>query len=166
VAPTRELAGAATTFSSMDNAVVRYDTDELYASGYGQPSILVFDRTTTGDVAPKRSIVGAATQLKYPVDKFFDYAHDELIVIDAQGGILVFPIGATGDVAPTRQIAGNTSLAYDCEGGAFNPTTGEIFAACGNTVVVFDRTATGDVAPKRSFTVTAMTAIHDVGLMR
>ncbi len=92
-------------------------------------------------------------------------------MIDGNAGVLVFGIGETGDVDPLRQIIGNTSLASGCQGGAYNPTTDEIFVACeGTGILVFNRTDDGDVMAKRMIpiagTINQLGDAHDVALAR
>jgi hypothetical protein len=127
--------------------------DEMFVTNLGNNSVTVYARTANGNVAPVRTIVGAATGLNSPVGLAVDTVNNELIVANnGTPSITVYARTANGNVAPLRTIAGSaTSLA-----GAFGlgldtvnnelvvPSQGE------NSIMVFARTANGNVAPLRT----------------
>jgi DNA-binding beta-propeller fold protein YncE len=68
VAPARTIAGAATTLGNNYGQLwLDAASDRLYVANYGTNAVLVFVASTAnGNVAPVRSIVGAATLLSGP----------------------------------------------------------------------------------------------------
>jgi hypothetical protein len=59
--------------------------DELYIADAGFDSILVYPRTATGNTAPLRKIIGAATGLTGPGFLAVDLVHNELVVANLIG---------------------------------------------------------------------------------
>jgi len=158
VAPSRTIAGPATTLSLTDGASVFFDTTDnrLYVSSGN--SILVFDNAgaATGNVAPSRTLSGAATTLSGASGVHVDTARNKLYVASySSDRILVFDnaSAATGNIAPSRTIAGvNTTL--DTPVGIFVDTvTDRLYVAnlFGNSVLVFDNASAraGNIAPDR-----------------
>ncbi len=166
VAPIRTLSGSATGIEGPIGIMVDLVHDELVISNYkvaGNGSITVFPRTANGNVAPLRTIQGAATGFDKPQGLAVDLAHDELIVANSffftasAGSILVFPRTASGNVAPIRQIGGPTSGVCNPIGLVFDAVHDEVAvsnshastASCPLTVATYARTANGDVPPIR-----------------
>jgi DNA-binding beta-propeller fold protein YncE len=68
-------------------------------------SVLVFNYTDQGDVAPKRVLTGPKTMIKNPTGIWIDAKNNELWVANfGNHTATVYPIGASGDVAPKRMI--------------------------------------------------------------
>src|SRR5262249_27183046 len=68
-------------------------------------SILVFDETADGDVAPKRVIKGPKSLVKSPTGVFYDPKHDELWSANfGNHTATAFKATASGDAAPLRVI--------------------------------------------------------------
>jgi hypothetical protein len=117
------------------------------------PSVTVFSADASGDVAPLRTITGAATTLTSPVG--VTATGDQIIVCDAGANALdVFPLTADGNVAPARRIAGpSTGLATPL---GVAVSGGEIFVSQSSqgrgAILVFPLAAAGDVAPVRTIT--------------
>jgi hypothetical protein len=115
VAPTRRINGALTKLSS-DYAMTVFNHEIFVASTTTPPTtstILVFPTTATGNVAPTREIVGAATLMSGDLGSMTVY-NNELFVADINNSqVLVFPVNASGNVAPSRVITNIT--AYDVE---------------------------------------------------
>jgi len=77
--------------------------NELFVANNGDNSILVFARTATGNVQPKRVIRGAVTGIKGPMGVAI--ADDEIWVANfGDHTALVFPRMAAGNVAPRRVV--------------------------------------------------------------
>src|SRR5262249_180581 len=151
------------------SAVVNPLTDEIYVSGFEAGKVMVFDRTATGNLAPKRELTGANTLMVNPFELIALPERNQLIAPDESPDILLFALDATGHVAPTRPITGATTLIADTEGFAYDPVADEIFVAdATNGILVFDRTSNGDVAPKRQISgnLTGFNGVDDVALAR
>ena len=68
-------------------------------------SILVFDSSADGDVAPFRVLEGAHTGIKNPTGLFLDTKNNELWVTNfGNHTVTVYPSGAEGDTPPLRTI--------------------------------------------------------------
>ena len=76
-------------------------SDEIFVANNGDSSVLVFARTASGNVQPKRVIRGPATGIKGPMGVAI--AKDEIWVANfGTHTALVFPRLAAGNVAPRR----------------------------------------------------------------
>jgi DNA-binding beta-propeller fold protein YncE len=117
------------------------------------PSIVVHNRTDSGNAPAVRIIQGSATQLDWPTGLAFDAERRELYVAnDAGSSVLVFDANARGNAAPKRVLKGpKTDLA--------NPTSvfvdaknGELWVANfgGHTLTVYPLAASGNTAPTRT----------------
>jgi DNA-binding beta-propeller fold protein YncE len=127
--------------------------EEIFvANGFGN-SITVYRRTATGNTAPKRNLVGAATGLNGPSGVVVDELNNELIVVNASMpySITVYPRLATGNTAPLRTITGASTLLNVPRGVAVDAVNNEIIVVnrSGFAVNVYSRTASGDAAPLR-----------------
>ena len=68
-------------------------------------SILVFNVTDSGDVAPKRVIQGPKTNLRNPTGVWVDLKNNEVWAANFMNhSATVYPLNASGDVAPLRII--------------------------------------------------------------
>jgi DNA-binding beta-propeller fold protein YncE len=75
--------------------------DEIFIANNGDNSVLVFARTASGNVQPKRVIRGPQTGIKGPMGVFV--AKDEIWVANfGDHTALIFPRQAAGNVAPRR----------------------------------------------------------------
>ena len=109
ITPSRTIAGPATTLLGPQNVFVDVTTNRLYVANELGNAILVFNNASTanGDIAPTRTISGAATTFNFPTDVFVDMANDKLYVANLDGNsILVFNNASTasGNVGPDRTI--------------------------------------------------------------
>ena len=81
--------------------------NEIFVANSGSNSILVFDRTANGDVAPIRKIEGPATKLRKPVGLFVDVKNDEVWATSPElHTATVYRRTAQGNVAPVRILRG------------------------------------------------------------
>jgi DNA-binding beta-propeller fold protein YncE len=120
---------------------------------FNSPSITVYPRAGSGDVAPLRVIQGPKTRLDWPAGVAVDPERNEIFVAnDGGNSVLVFPRSAHGDVAPIRSIEGPVT-------GLGSPTSvfvdarhDELWVAnWGNySATVYRREAAGNVAPLRT----------------
>ena len=124
-APKRMLKGANTQFGDYAGGLA-YDAAarKLYVGAYTtnvdlshSARVLVFDDSANGNVAPSRTVAGAATGLELPATSYIgglaiDPEHQHLIVSvtdynsAAANKLLVFALGASGNTAPLQTIAG------------------------------------------------------------
>lgn len=157
VAPTQNIVGAATGLG-FPRRVVLDSTLNIYIAnapaGPALHSITVYAPAATGNVAPLRTISGAATGLTGVDGLAIDgggnlFAANCAACFHSSGsdGILIFAPGANGNVAPTNTIAGAattlnapTALTFDANGNL-------LVSNGGGSVTTFAPGATGNVAP-------------------
>jgi len=117
------------------------------------PSIRVFSRTASGDVAPLRVIEGPHTQLRMPQGVAVDSESDQILVAnDGGNSILFFPRTAQGDMAPVRTIEGPATGVKNPNGVAVDAAHNEVWVTNwgDHSATVYPRTAQGNVAPLRT----------------
>ena len=169
-APSRTIVGPNTGFTDPLGpfGVASTATGELLVTDVQAHSVSVFAAGATGDVAPVRTIKGAATGLfrPYGVALLADgkIAVSHATLVENQGQISVFAADADGDVAPVRTIVGeNTRLVLPTglavlSDGSFAVVNGEVTDGEGNPtdplggkiVNIFAPDASGNTAPVRS----------------
>lgn len=125
--PIRTIAGSNTGLDGTGGYSLAYSklSGRIYAGSFtGQPKVLVFDSHANGNVAPLRTITGAATGLRPYIGSLAgNPATGEIFVLsaDAQSAavITVYPQLANGNAAPSRTIndstasfTGNTTIAF------------------------------------------------------
>jgi len=168
VAALRQLAGPLTQLDNPGGFAYRSATDELYLAEHTPlptmtGEILVFPRTTDGNVAPSRVIAGPSTQLGTFVSSVA--AHPVLPEIYAlvgtadgdgsAGSIVTFAASDAGDAIPLRVISGSQTLLRNNNGFEYDPRTDEfvvftnVYGSGTPALLFFPRTATGDIAPSR-----------------
>jgi DNA-binding beta-propeller fold protein YncE len=119
---------------------------------YLPPSITVYPRDASGDVAPMRVIQGPKTQLNWPTALSLDTKRGEICVANDTGdSILVFNIDDSGNVAPKRMIKGPQSMVKSPTGVFYDWEHDEVWVSnFGNhTATVYKATASGDAPPLR-----------------
>ncbi|MEP6801208.1 MAG: hypothetical protein ABJC07_04685, partial [Acidobacteriota bacterium] len=82
--------------------------DEIFVSNSNGNSVTVYTRTGSGNLAPLRTLAGAATGLVSPSGLAVDAVNDELFVVNITFpySVTVYPRTANGNVAPLRTLAG------------------------------------------------------------
>jgi hypothetical protein len=134
--PARVLSGALTELREPHGLWIDETRDILYVANRLPSSgvysaVVAFHNASlaTGNIAPDRSIAGAATKLDQPFNVFVDEARDYLYIANANGadanrGIVIYhnASGQDGDVAPHRQIAGSSTPFYST-----HPTVHNVF---------------------------------------
>lgn len=156
----RRIRGERTGLADPKGLSVDLVNDEIFGTSGGlrydvgpaAPSITVYSRTASGNVAPLRRVQGPRTGLSLPQHIHVDAANNEMAI--ANGGahsISVFARDADGDAAPLRTIAGALTGLKDPTGVFIDAVHDEILVTSwGNhTIRVYPRTADGDVAPLR-----------------
>lgn len=116
------------------------------------PSITVYPKDASGDVAPIQTISGPKAMLDWPTALAFHAGRNELFVAnDTTHTITVYKGDATGDVAPIRVLKGPKTNIKNPTGVAVDEKNNELWVAnFGNhSATVYDITADGDMAPKR-----------------
>jgi len=127
--------------------------NELFVSNTGGNSVTVYSRTANGNIAPTRTLSGAATGLAHPTGIVADTVNSELVVGNNFGqSVTVFGVSASGNTAPTRTLSGTaTGIAFPA-GVAVDTANNELFVANngGASVTVYARTANGNASPLRT----------------
>jgi DNA-binding beta-propeller fold protein YncE len=117
------------------------------------PSVRVFSRTATGDVAPLRVIEGPNTRLNLPQGIAVDVERD-LIAVANDGGdsVLFFNRTAAGDVEPVYTLEGPATGLKNPSGIWIDTKHNELWVANwgDHSATVYSRTARGNVAPLRT----------------
>jgi hypothetical protein len=159
----REITGASTGLNDPHGNFVDNVNNETFATNEGHilgappalPSITVYNRTDTGNVAPKRTIQGTSTGLNIPKLIHVDLTNNEMAV--ANGGndsITIYNRLDNGNIAPKRTISGALTGLSNPTGVFIDAVNNELLVAnWGNhTITVYSRTANGNVAPLRTIT--------------
>ena len=132
-------------------AAPAFAQDEMFVTN--ATSITVYARTANGNVAPVRTLAGAATGLNFPVGVAVDLVNNELIVANAgNDSVTVYARTASGNTAPLRTIGGPITGLNHPDGLALDLVNNELVVAnaLGNSITVHARTADGNVAPVRT----------------
>ena len=140
--------------------------NELYVVSTDPNAIKVFSRTADGEVAPIRTIEGAATGLDFTSGIFVDLLHDEIFVaaITTQS-VRVFPRLADGNVAPIRTLTGPATGFVFPQWLFVSNTHDELYVSDRVGVVsVFSRTANGNTSPIRMLSGDMTTLVHPQGV--
>ena len=171
ISPRRTLGGSATptptptltgTPTATPTPTPAAPTTRLYVSNQNTNSIAVFSSalSTTGNVAPSATIVGAATTFNGPQYMAFDSAHDRLFVANTGAEtVLVFDSAstATANVAPTRTIGGPISGLISPSDVAYDATNDRLYVLDVTDILVYNTISnpavTGDRAPDRDILV-------------
>jgi DNA-binding beta-propeller fold protein YncE len=117
------------------------------------PSVRIFARTASGDVAPLRSIQGPHTKLSLPQGVFVDPESGQILVAnDGGNSILFFARTAEGDVAPVRTLEGPATGINTPNGVAVDSVHHEIWVSnwATHSATVYPIDAQGNTAPLRT----------------
>ncbi len=116
------------------------------------PSITVFRKDASGDVAPLRVIQGPKTGLDWPTSIAVHPDRGELFVAnDTADTVTVYRTTDNGDVAPIRVLKGPKSMIKNPTGVALDLVHNELWVANfgSHSATVFPVDAAGDPSPKR-----------------
>jgi fibronectin type 3 domain-containing protein len=145
----RAIFGASTTLSFATGLAVDAIHDEIFVTDGNTSSVLVFNRSGNGNVAPVRTIAGASTGLINPEAIQYDSIADQLVVANGDSAFLFFPRTASGNVAPLR-----TELITHGSAFALDASNQELivpgFQPGFQKVSVYSSTATGTPTPLRT----------------
>jgi hypothetical protein len=148
VVPAATISGVATTLLGPTFLTLDAAADRLYVANRDDVSILVFDNISTknGNVAPSRTIAGAATTFAAPTDVALDKGRDLLYVADGTD-VLVFDSASTrsGNVAPLHTIGTGLTVSAIF----IDATNNRLFVAdqLGNAIAVYDNASTLNGSP-------------------
>ena len=116
------------------------------------PSITVYRKDATGNVAPLQVIQGPNTLLNWPTDIAVHPGRGEIFVANDTGHtVTVYRTGADGNAAPIRVLQGPNSLIEHPVGVKVDLMNNELWVANlgSHSATVYDITANGDATPKR-----------------
>jgi 6-phosphogluconolactonase (cycloisomerase 2 family) len=159
--PIQTISGSNTGLSDIYGIALDAAGDIYVASaaqnGPGAQSVNVFAPGATGNVAPMRTISGAATLLSEPIGVAVDPTGNLYVVNQAGSGtaVDVFAPNANGNVPPIQTIAGsNTGLNASAYGVAWHhgpPAVGRIYVTeASPAVAIFRANQTGNVTPAKT----------------
>jgi len=126
---------------------------ELFVTNFDGDSITVYKRTDSGNTAPLRTLVGAATGLDGPDGLVLDLINNELLVANNDiNSITVYKRTDSGNTAPIRTLVGAATGLNFPRDLAVDLTNNELFVSNigNNSITVYNRTDSGDTAPLRT----------------
>jgi hypothetical protein len=133
VAPKRVLSGPDTGFQEQGirgMATVAIDPIHNVLVVNHRNSLLIFDRTASGNAKPLRVISGPKSGVA-SISSFQVYAQKGWIVAGGQGGFIgVWSIEDNGDVPPRWKIPVNDLTGYTASGIALDPAHKEVLLSC------------------------------------
>jgi len=156
--PLRTIQGANTKLNNPVSIAFDAVADELFVDSYdiagpNLPGFLVFNRTDSGNVAPKRFVSGASTQFgTFTNYVTVDRTDGELFAQGDNGlGIVVFNLTDNGNVAPKRNLTGSSTGISSIGGIIVDHANNRLIASNqpgggGDSLRAFPRTATGNTA--------------------
>jgi DNA-binding beta-propeller fold protein YncE len=165
-AASRTVTGGLTTLNAPRGIAVDMVRNQIYVANTGADAILVFNstRSATGNIAPNRTITGAATTLSGPSALFFDVVNDRLYVANtAANTILMFNNASTanGNVVPSRTLVGTATTLNAPYGVFVDITRNKLYVINGgaDSILGFNNAAmaSGNTAPNRTISGVATT---------
>jgi DNA-binding beta-propeller fold protein YncE len=138
-------------------------------------SVIVYDKTPSGDFVAVRTISGDSTALSAPVGIAVHSTREEIFVTNfTNNSITVYPRTAEGNVQPLRTISGDMTTLDSPRAIAIDTVHDEISVTNrGARITVFSVTADGNAAPIRTisfaepaeFEGIALDTMHDETLV-
>jgi DNA-binding beta-propeller fold protein YncE len=122
------------------------------SGSFHPPSITVYHKDASGDVAPLRVIQGPKTLMDWPTAFAVHPDRGEIFVANDTGDIVtVYKEDANGDVAPIRTLKGPRTMIKNPTGIALDLPNNELWVANfgSHSATVFRIDANGNVTPKR-----------------
>jgi hypothetical protein len=158
VAPVRVISGSNTKLSNPISVGYNPSTDEVFVDSYDVggsqiPGVLVFNRTDSGNVAPKRFISGSNTQFgTFTNYVALDVPNGELFAQGDNGqGVVVFNLTDSGNVAPKRNLTGSSTDITSIGGIVVDDVNNRLLVTNQDSldlaVFAFARTASGNTPP-------------------
>ena len=167
-APVRVIQGPKTRIqgpANLGNDRVTVDpvNNEIYIPSVPD-SILVFDRTANGDVAPKRIITGPDTGFRGMPTVAVDPVHN-VLVANSNNSLLIFDRTANGNAKPKAVIRGPKSGVAQISSFQIYAPKGWIIAnAQGGAIGAWSVADNGDVAPRWKIPVQQLTGYVASGI--
>jgi hypothetical protein len=177
-APLRYIQGPHTQIlgtgrGALDAVQVDPVNNEIYLP-VASNSLLVFDRTANGDVAPKRVLHGPDTLIDFPDPEgaalpnvAVDPVHDLLIVpsrVGRRSALLIFDRTASGNAKPKRIITGPKTQLGGGKPHIYAPKGWIIASAAGGSIGVWNINDSGVAAPRWRIPVTKITGMNVNGV--
>jgi DNA-binding beta-propeller fold protein YncE len=173
--PSRVIAGATTTLNGPSALFFDMFNDRLYVANTTANTILVFNSasTTSGDVAPDRTLAGVDTTLNAPYGVFVDATRNKLYVINnGANSILAFDDAASvsGNTVPARTISGVSTTLSGPSGGALDVLQDRLYVAntVSDSILVFNdigaNATSGNMPPNRTLAAAALNQPLDLYL--
>ena len=178
----RTISGSLTGLADPHGVFIDTSANEIYVVNSGEslvtvaglpvgatasPSITVYARTATGNVAPLRTIQGTNTGLDHARPLFVDSGRHEIVVADGSptDAILFFDQNGNGNVAPLRVIQGDKTGLSNPTGVFVDGVNNELLVAnWGNhTITVYPRGAGGNLKPLRVISPTKSRVSAGIG---
>jgi DNA-binding beta-propeller fold protein YncE len=154
VPPLRTIAGPSSTGLAGAFAVVvdTVNNELTVLTPNGGGVVTVYARTANGNVAPLRSISGAATGMDTPRGLALDIVNDELFVANFDNSITVYARTANGNAVPKRTLVGAATGLNAPRGLVVDSVNNELIVAnaVGPSVTVYSRGASQNTAPLRT----------------
>jgi WD40 repeat protein len=126
--------------------------------------VLVFARDANGDVAPKRILSGADTQIRSVAAVAADPLHDRLIV-NSGNALLIFNRTASGNTKPLAVIQGPKSGVANISSFQVYPEKGWIIGAGSDgSICAWSVNDNGDIPPKWRIPVQKLTGYVASGI--
>jgi sugar lactone lactonase YvrE len=160
-APVRAISGAQTGLGTtwvigspapLDAGIAFDAAGNLYVASTQNSAILVFAPGVSGDVAPIRTISGAATGLNGPRQITFDAAGGLWVANRPANSVTEYAPGASGNVSPLVTMTGPATginkpwgVTFDADGCLWVANAGPA-----NAIVVFMRPFTTNQVPKQT----------------
>lgn len=173
-APLRVISGSNTKLNNPISVGYNPSTDEVFVDSYDVggaqvPGILVFNRTDSGNVAPKRFISGSNTQFgTFTNYVALDVPNGELFAQGDTGkGVVVFNLTDSGNVAPKRNLTGLSTDISSIGGIVVDDANNRLLVTDQSSnfaVLAFARTANGDTSPLSSISGPATGLSNPFGL--
>jgi hypothetical protein len=145
--PAATISGANTTLNSPSFMTLDTAADRLYVANTGDLSVVIFDgvSTKTGNVniAPTRTIAGAATGLLLPTDVALDKGRDLLYVAD-DIDIFVFTSASAAATNGNVPFARDISPGFTVSAIFLDATNNRLFVAdqAADAIAIFDNAST------------------------
>ena len=145
--PAATISGANTTLKSPSFMTLDAAADRLYVANTGDLSVVIFDaistRTGIANIAPTRTIAGAATGLLQPTDVALDKTRDMLYVAD-DIDIFVFNSASASTTNGNVAFARDISPGFTVSAIFIDSTNNRLFVAdqAADAVAIFDNAST------------------------
>jgi DNA-binding beta-propeller fold protein YncE len=150
--PGAQLEGRAARGAKKANWPTPRENNIPGSGKFQPPSITVYEKDASGDVAPLRVISGPKTLMNWPTAIAVHPDRGEIFVANDTADIVtVYKLDANGDVAPIRTLKGTRTMIKNPTGIAVDTKNNELWVSNfgSHSATVFPIDASGNVTPKR-----------------